>query len=93
MKPDYYNLPMPESVEAPDWRSAASLRMLNMCRAVFSAISPPNTFSSAPPEEDQHIIFMERRILKSKEIQKGSVEKPDMGKSFLIYEEMRKYPI
>ncbi len=51
---------MPESVEVPDWRSAASLRMLNMCRAVFSAISPPNTFSSAPREEDQHIIFMKQ---------------------------------
>ncbi len=53
VKPDYYKtVPMPESVEVPDWRSAASLRMLNMCRAVFSAISPPNTFSSAPREED-----------------------------------------
>jgi len=42
--------------------------MLNMCRAVFSAISPPNTFSSAPREEDQRIIFMEQ----------GSVGDPDL---------------
>jgi hypothetical protein len=93
---------MPESVEAPDWRSAASLRILNMCRAVFSAISPPNTFSSAPREEDQLIIFMERLIkctdkkekkifLKSKERQIGSVAKSYMRKGFLIYEKMRKY--